>query len=74
LIASGKHQEQAGIVNRMLAIKPVVAIGLISYALYLWHWPILALINYQGIELTKPVASLAIGASITMAVLSYFFI
>lgn len=74
LIASGKHQEQAGIVNRILAIKLVVAIGLISYALYLWHWPILALINYQGIELTKPVASFAIGASVIMAVLSYFFI
>ena len=29
-------------VIRMLASRPVVAIGLISYALYLWHYPIYA--------------------------------
>ena len=29
-----------GIVARFLAIKPLVALGLVSYGLYLWHWPI----------------------------------
>jgi hypothetical protein len=28
--------------NRLLALKPLVWIGLISYPLYLWHWPILS--------------------------------
>ena len=27
-------------VNRLLTLQPVVWIGLISYSLYLWHWPI----------------------------------
>lgn len=28
--------------NRLLAFQPLVFIGLISYPLYLWHWPILS--------------------------------
>jgi len=39
LIASG----QQGIAGRMLAWPPLVGIGLISYSLYLWHWPLLTL-------------------------------
>lgn len=28
--------------SRVLAARPVVFVGLLSYSLYLWHWPILA--------------------------------
>jgi peptidoglycan/LPS O-acetylase OafA/YrhL len=33
-------------VNKLLSIKPIVLIGLMSYSLYLVHWPILAFSRY----------------------------
>jgi peptidoglycan/LPS O-acetylase OafA/YrhL len=44
LIATGGSGGSA--VNRMLALRPVVFIGLISYALYLWHLPLIVFRDY----------------------------
>jgi peptidoglycan/LPS O-acetylase OafA/YrhL len=38
------------LVGHMLSWRPVVFIGLISYSLYLWHWPILACSNYWALN------------------------
>ncbi len=37
-------------VNRMLRAEPLRLIGLASYSLYLWHWPIIVFARYYGIE------------------------
>lgn len=34
------------IISRLLSTKFLVGIGLISYSLYLWHWPVLAFYKY----------------------------
>ena len=31
--------------SRLLALRPLVFIGLLSYSLYLWHWPIMAFLR-----------------------------
>ena len=51
LIAAGNGSR----FNRLLAWKPMVAVGLISYPLYLWHWPVLALLRYVYMDSILPI-------------------
>lgn len=40
LIAAGSSGTSA--ISKLLSTRPLIFIGLISYSLYLWHWPIIA--------------------------------
>ncbi len=59
--------------HRVLTIRPVVFIGLISYSLYLWHWGVIVISRYTiGISWwTAPIQVFAIGA---LSVLSYIYV
>ncbi|MFC3097690.1 acyltransferase family protein [Alteraurantiacibacter palmitatis] len=64
------------LVGRLLSLAPFVWIGLISYSLYLWHWPVL--IAARMIEgsavLDLPLAWACIGLSLALAFLSWKFV
>lgn len=62
-------------VGRVLAWRPVVFIGLLSYSLYLWHWPILALLRYwHGPDLSAVACIIALLASSVVAYISWRFV
>lgn len=69
---SGGHRSFVG---AMLGWRPIVLIGLISYSLYLWHWPLIVFAKYYAIRelnLAEKLALLAI--SLVLAVLSWRYI
>lgn len=69
LIYTGKSKEKQGILNTVLQHKILVWVGLLSYSLYLWHWPIFTFIKYLGINLD---GIIRIGAIALTFLLSYF--
>jgi peptidoglycan/LPS O-acetylase OafA/YrhL len=59
----------------LLGARPLVAVGLISYSLYLWHWPIYVLGRYYLIrEPTAVEASVMVALTAVLATLSWRYI
>ena len=62
-------------VGLWLSWRPVVYIGLLSYSLYLWHWPLLVLGKYWLVrEYTPWEIALILSLSLAAAALSYHFV
>jgi len=61
--------------NRWLSSAPAVGVGLISYSLYLWHWPLLA---FGAAIVMRPLhpqeAAIAVALAFVLAWLSYRFV
>lgn len=66
---------QTGLVARGLSWKPLAAIGLISYGLYLWHWPIDVLLTQERLGMSYwPRAILVTTLTFALAWFSYVWI
>lgn len=63
--------------GRWLSVPPLVFVGLISYSLYLWHWPLVVFQRTDAIfahETTGAVKFALVAASIGLAILSWRFV
>jgi peptidoglycan/LPS O-acetylase OafA/YrhL len=61
--------------SRLISAPPMVTVGLISYSLYLVHWPIISFFTYYALRPPKPGEGAAIvAASLILAYLSWRFV
>jgi peptidoglycan/LPS O-acetylase OafA/YrhL len=85
----GAGESGSSLVGKILSWRPVVFIGLISYSLYLWHWPVIVLrqmgllVGVGAIASRFPAAHITshrfdivveVGLSFLLAVLSWKFV
>ncbi|WP_302478835.1 acyltransferase family protein [Achromobacter aegrifaciens] len=62
------------LVNRLLSARPLVAVGLVSFSLYLWHWPVMAFYRYAYGPPSLQGYIVCILLMVGMTLFSYFFV
>ncbi len=66
---------QSFVNRRLLALRPMVFIGLVSYSWYLWHWPLMSFARIVGGGELSTAEGVSIAAiSFALAVVSYWFV
>lgn len=71
ILVAGTADVRGGTANGALAARPMQAIGRISYAWYLWHWPVL-LLGWTLMKTSSPWSNaMLVGASLALAAISH---
>ncbi|HEY7464339.1 MAG TPA: acyltransferase family protein [Candidatus Limnocylindria bacterium] len=67
--------DRRNLVGRGLSIQPLPWIGMISYGLYLWHWPVILWVTPANTSLTEPLlAVVRVAATLGISALSFFLV
>lgn len=72
VLAAGSHAEFAQAPWARLSMAQWL--GLRSYSLYLWHWPIYVALNYYGVAISPIVMVAGVALSLLLADLSYRYV
>ena len=74
VVAAAAHP-QPGLLARVLSFGPLVGLGLISYGVYLWHWPIYLWLDAGRVGVAGwPLLAVRIAVTFTIAIASYVLV
>ena len=74
VVAAAAHP-QPGLVARMLSFRPFVGLGVISYGLYLWHWPLYLWLNSDRVGLDGwSLFAVRMAVTLPVAIASFFLV
>ena len=63
------------LIGNILSSMPLTHLGLISYSLYLWHWPIISFCHHLFLDLSRPVVAFVLVILISVfSLASYHFV
>jgi len=63
------------LIGRALAFRPLTWVGLISYGVYLWHWPLYVVLTHDRLLIDGiPLTILRLLATFGVALISYYFL
>lgn len=60
--------------SRLLAMRPLYGTGLISYSMYLWHWPIIAYFHYLYLPISLTLGIVILLVTYLLSFLSWKYI
>jgi peptidoglycan/LPS O-acetylase OafA/YrhL len=62
------------VISRLLGAAPLAFCGLISYSLYLWHWPLIVFAHYVDLPWTPTVLVIGVGLLFALSFLSWKYV
>lgn len=67
---------RSNVIYRILGARPVVFIGMISFSLYLWHWPLFSVLRFVSGQSDLPLswAPAVFGLTFCLSVATYYFV
>jgi len=72
VIAAAAHPRR-GPIARVLGLRPLCVLGLVSYGVYLWHWPVYVVLDEARTGLRDP-ALLALRLAVTFAIAAVSYV